>query len=309
MIISLLIQRLKHVALEWERWWTRKSYPHTIGIVRFVVGGWLLFYWGIRLPNVDILYSNAGIVFPKIPAYMPENLEWILTSVPSPNAALLVYAVHLIALACVMVGYRTRTGASIAFMTSWYYFYLNHHHFHTSYDRLYMATLLFLAISQGGEIFSVEAWKKYGSPLKWKKKVSVFPQRMFAFQMTMTYLGVGFQKLWLPGWQGGEMLWYSMIGVWGTPFAFWITSFGWSPLYHVMVNLTKFFECFWPFGFWIKRGKTRWIAFGTAALFHVLVDALLYIWWFAVLLPAYITFFEPEETYTWLKKVSKGWIT
>ena len=300
--------KLLNLAKAWEHWWTRESYPHTMGIVRIVVGGWLLFYWGIRLPNVDILYSNAGIVFPKIPRYMPESWEWILTTIPDPSTAYTIFAVHLIALAAVTIGFYTKTSALTAHLTSWYYFYLNHHHFHTSYDRLYIFTLLFLAISSAGEIYSYEAWEKYGSPMKWKRKISVFPQRLFAFQMTMTYLGVGFQKLWLPGWEGGEMMWYSMIGVWGTPAAFWITSFGWSPVYHVIVNLTKFFECFWPFGFWIKRGYTRWYAFATATLFHVLVDVLLYIWWFAVLIPAYIVYFEPEEIYDWLKKVSRGYI-
>ena len=105
------------------------------------------------------------------------------------------------------------------------------------------------------------------------------------------------------------MLWYSMLGVWGTPLAFQITSLGWSPVYHVMVNLTKAMECFLPIGFWIKHDKIRWVAFGLGVIFHVLVDMLLYIWWFAVLIPAYIVYFEPEEIQTWLKKISKGRIT
>ena len=289
----------------WNHFWMRETYPHIIGIVRLVMGGWLLFYWGIRIPNVDILYSTAGSVFPKIPTYMPENLLWIL-EVPEPSVAYTIYTVHLIALACVTIGLFTRTGSLTAFFTSWYYFYISHHLFHTSYDRLYIFSLLFLALSGGGEIFSVEAWQKYGSPLKWKRKVSIFSQRMFAFQITMTYFGVGFQKLWLPGWQGGEMLWYSLLGVWGTPAAFAITSYGWSPAYHVMVNIIKAVECFMPIGFWIKRGYTRWYAFGMGVVFHVLVDVLLYIWWFAVLIPAYIVYFEPEEVYKFLKKVSRG---
>lgn len=304
-MIRSACHRLTHCFRLWEHWWTRESYPHVIAIVRIVMGAWLVFYWGIRLPNITALYSTGGIVFPSIPAYMPERLEWILT-VPSPTVAFWIYAVHMTVLTALTIGFFTRTSAMIAFFTSWYYFYISHHLFHTSYDRLYMFSLLFLAISRAGEVFSIEAWEKYGSPLQWKKMVSIFPQRMFAFQITMTYFGVGFQKLWLPGWQTGEMLWYSMLGVWGTPLAFKITSLGWSPLYHVMVSLTKVIECFLPFGFWIRRGKIRWIAFTLGLIFHVLVDMLLYIWWFAVLIPAYIVFFSPEEVYAWLKKVSRG---
>lgn len=301
-------QRLRTLYLSWEDWWTRASYPHLIAIVRIVFGGWLLLYWGIRFPNVSSLYSTAGLVFPTIPSYMPEQLEWIL-QVPSPTVALWIFAIHLLALASLTVGFFTRTSAFTAFWLSWYYFYLSHHLFHTSYDRLYIVGLLFLAISSAGETFSIQAWEKYGSPLKWEKMVSIFPQRLFALQITMTYFGVGFQKLWLPGWQTGEMLWYSMLGVWGTPLAFKITSLGWSPMYHVMVNLTKMMECFLPIGFWIKKGHIRWYAFGMGLVFHTLVDLLLYIWWFAVLIPSYIVFFSPEEIYAWLKKYSKGRIS
>lgn len=301
MITSAIAQRLQRIALAWEHWWTRKTYPHVIGIVRFAMGGWLLFYWGIRLPNVDILYSTDGIVFPLIPSYMPKNLEWLL-QVQEPNVMMAIFSVHLAALLSLTVGYRTRTSALIACILSWYLYYINQHPFHTSYDRLYMFSLLFLSFSRGGEVYSVEAWRKYGSPLRWENMVSIFPQRMFAFQITMTYFGVGFQKLWLPGWQGGEMLWYSMLGVWGTPLAFKITSYGWSDLYHVAVNMIKLFECLIPISFWIRRYYIRWMGMFSGLIFHILVDMLLYIWWFAVLIPAYIVFFSPEEVYKFLKR-------
>lgn len=299
-----MISTIKRSALAWEHWWTREGPPQLMAIVRIVMGGWLLFYWGIRVPNVSLLYSNAGIVLPDIPTYLPESLHWLLTDIPSPAVALGIFSVHLLLLFFVFIGFETRISASLAFVTSWYYFYLSHHLFHTSYDRLYIVSLLFLAISNSGETFSVYAWQKYGSPLRWQRMTSIFSQRLFAFQITATYFGVGFQKLWLPDWQTGEMLWYAMTGVWGTPLAFKITALGWSPLYHVVVNLTKMMECFLPIGFWIKRGKVRWVAFSMGLLFHTLVDMLLYIWWFAVLIPAYIVFFDPEEIYNWLKRWS-----
>ena len=301
MNIRPIAPRLKAFAVAWNNWWTRESYPHVMGIVRIVAGGWLLFYWAIRLPNVTNMYSTAGIVFPKIPTFMPEQFTWIL-NVQEPHIALLIFGIHVLALFAVTVGIFTRSSALIACLISWYFYYLSHHHFHTSYDRLYMFSLLFLALSNAGEVYSLQSWAKYGSPFRCGKMVSIFPQRLFGFQLTMTYLGVGFQKLWLPGWQGGEMLYYSMIGVWGTPIAFKITSYGWSPLYHVAVNMIKMFEVLIPFSFWIKKDKIRWFGMGSGLIFHVLVDMLLYIWWFAVLIPAYIVFFDPEEVYGFIKR-------
>lgn len=297
--------RLRSFAIAWEHWWTRKSYPHTMGVIRAAFGAWLLMYWAIRLPHVRLLFSTDGIVFPKIPSYMPESLEWLL-QVPEPHIALIIYCVQLIALTTLTIGLFTRSSAFIAFCISWYYFYLSLHLFHTSFDRLYILVLLVLSISNAGEYLSFQNWEKYGSPLKWEKMVSIFPQRLIAFQLTMTYFGVGFQKLWLPGWQGGEMLWYSMMGVWATPVAFKITSYGWSDLYHVGVNMIKMFEVFIPFSFWIKKGKIRWIGMGSGLIFHILVDLLLYIWWFAILIPSYIVFFSPEELHAWLVRTSKN---
>lgn len=299
---SSLLHRVTHSVKTWDHWWTHESYPHVMGIFRLIFGGWMLLYWGIRLPYVRILFSTDGIVFPKIPAYMPEQWGWIF-SVPQPHIALIIYCVLLISLLCVTVGLHTRTFAGVAFLLSWYYFYLSLHLFHTSFDRLYIFVLFVLMISQAGEYLSIDAWDKYGSPLAWGKMVSIFPQRLIAFQITITYFGVGFQKLWLPDWQGGEMLWYSMMGVWGTPLAFKITSYGWSDWYHVAVNITKMFELLLPFSFWIKHYNIRWIGIFSAILFHLSVDLLLYIWWFAILIPAYIVFFSPTEVYAWISRV------
>ena len=197
MNLSSIQRRLKEFAVDWDHWWTRDTYPHIMGIVRIALGGWLLFYWAIRLPNINAIYTTAGIVFPKIPKFMPEQFEWIL-QVPEPNVFLVVFGIHLIALLTLTIGYYTRTSALIACLISWYLYYIGQHHFHTSYDRLYMFSLLFLALSNAGAVYSYEAWEKFGNIFKWDKMVSIFPQRLLAFRITMTYLGVGFQKLWLP---------------------------------------------------------------------------------------------------------------
>ena len=156
MNIAPIISRLKAFALAWEHWWTRKTYPHVMGIVRIALGGWLLFYWGIRLPNVAKLYSSTGMTFPKIPTFMPENIQWIL-DVQEPNIVMMIFMVHLIALAALTVGFFTRTSAGLACILSWYLYYIGQHHFHTSYDRLYMFSLMFLALSNAGEVYSIEA--------------------------------------------------------------------------------------------------------------------------------------------------------
>lgn len=305
-MLTSIRHRLVRSYLAWEHWWTRESYPHTIALVRIAMGAWLTLYWGLRMPHVRMIFSADGIVLPAPHRWTPEWLTWLWTP-PSGEVALVIYAVLMVALVCLTIGLFSRQSAFVAFLLSVYYYHLSLHLFHTSFDRLYMMVLFVLAISACGNVFSMDAWEKHGSPLKWTEKVSVFGQRLIAFQITMTYLGVGWQKLWLPGWQGGEMLWYSLTGVWGTEWAFWVTStFGYSEVYNVLVNFVIMGEFVLPIGLWIRAHGIRYYTMAAAAFFHIVIDLLLYIWWFAILLPAYITFFSPEEVYGALKKISRG---
>jgi hypothetical protein len=74
--------------------------------------------------------------------------------------------------------------------------------------------------------------------------------------------------------------------------------------YDALNFVIKSFEFAMPFGLWSK--KLRWWFFLGGFLFHTSITFFLNIWWFQVLIPAYIVFFDPEEVYVFLKKRSHG---
>ena len=274
---------------QWEQWWTREAPPHILALFRIVFGSFLLLYWGLKLPHVTMLFSEEGIVLPLFDA----GFLGLFFAPPNSEVAWVLYSVHMGALLLLTVGLLSRVGAAIAFILSAYYWFLSLHLFGTSFDRLFLFTLLVLACSGSDRTFSVSMWWKHGSFFAWEA-ASILPQRLLAAQITATYLGVGWQKLWLPDWQSGEVLAYGFIGRWATPPAYALARMNFPlEVYDWAVTAIKGFEMLLPFGLWSER--FRWWFFLGGALFHIGIAVLLAIWWFLVLIPAYILFYEPEE--------------
>lgn len=285
----------------WETWWMRKGPPHLLAILRIGFGGFLLCYFAIELPTVGLRYSEAGLIMPEVGYSHPLG---VLFAGPPLWAAMIVFCTFLASIACFTVGYRTRAANSIMFILYMYYWMLSLYQFGTSFERLFILITLVLIGSDCGNTFSVDARRRHGSYLGWTP-ISILPQRLLAAQITATYLGVGWQKLVLPVWQTGEVLMWGFMGRWATPVADWFIQQN-PPIqvFDFLVFTTKAFEVTIPFGLWSKRW--RWYFFAMGALFHTMITIVLAIWWFMVLIPAYILFFEPEEVYQFLKKHARG---
>ncbi len=136
-----------------------------------------------------------------------------------------------------------------------------------------------------------------GSFFAWEP-VSILPQRLIAIQLTATYVGVVLQKTWLPDWQNGNILFFSFMGKWGSPLGFALarTLPRWT--YDVLNWMVKLTEFFLPFCLWMRDWRLFAIIAGT--IFHLSIAILLGIWWFLILPPAYIVFFDPRDVHKWL---------
>lgn len=169
-----------------------------------------------------------------------------------------------------------------------------------TFERLFVFVLLVLLFSGADRTLSLRMWLRKGSLFAWEP-IHIFPQRLIALQLSATYLGVGWQKIVLPDWQHGEIIIHALTGRWATPLAFAIARLN-LPLqfYDMVLFLLKSFEVLLPFGLWIRR--YQWIFFFGGALFHITIATLISMWWFLIMVPAYITFLEPEAVYRFLKK-------
>lgn len=283
----------------WNYFWFRNAPPHAIAILRILFGLWMLLYFGLRIPHVPMLFSNAGLVIPYDYTINYGHLPFIntlqsLLTPPSPEVAYLLFSLHIATLFSFTLGSFTRTSALLAFLFFLYETNLSYHHMGTSYNRLFLFFSFLFIFAGSGKTFSVDMKRKHRSFFAWEP-AGVLLQRVVAIQITMTYVGVGLQKLWLPDWEGGEILYYSFQGMWATPLAWYTVSLPFPMwVYDALVFIVKSLEISFPVGFWIK--KLRWWAIGAGVLFHVSVTFFLAaIWWFYAMIACYITFFEPEE--------------
>ena len=275
----------------WNHFWFRPVPPHALALLRILSGAVLLLYWGLKAPPQQPLLADHGLVLPYFPATSFGPLAPLFPS--ALTVACILFAIFYACLILFTIGLQMRLAGLAAFLLYVYYWFLSLHLFNTSFDRLFLFTLLVLALSGADRTLSFRAWRESGDARS-SVPVNILPQRLLMFQITIVYLGVALQKLWLPDWQSGEILSYSMVGVWGSSAGNWVVARNWPmAFFDVSVFLIKFFELAMPFGLWI-RSMQRWFMAG-GVLFHVGIAILLDIWWFLVLIPAYVLFFEPED--------------
>ena len=298
MIMIKSLSRFRH---SWNRFWFRECSPHLLAIFRIAFAGFLVFYFSLQLPHVSMIYSREGVLLPML---LPDRWLTLVFTPPPAWVAELLFSSFFASLLCLTIGLGTRVSAGVATILYLYYRVISLYHFGTSFDRLFITLLAVLTFSGCGATFSVDMWFKRGSFLAWEP-ISILPQRLIAFQITATYVGVGWQKLYLPDWQSGDVLAWGFMGRWATPFGYWIARLNW-PLwfYDILVWQVKFCEVFLPIGLWFKGW--RWLSIAWGTLFHTLITLAMAIWWFQVLIPAYIVFFSPEEVFGLLQRVSRG---
>lgn len=106
----------------------------------------------------------------------------------------------------------------------------------------------------------------------------------------------------LRAWQTGDILSQSLMGMWGTPLARWLLRFDLpASFYDRLTFLTMALEFWLPVGLWVPRWQ--WLFFALGTIFHILIALLLGIWWFLILIPAYIVFLEPEHVFSSCRRV------
>lgn len=288
-----------------DRFFFRACPPHALALLRIGFGAFLLFYWGLKLPHVSMIFSREGLILPFYDSDPPAFMTTLFAA-PSPTVAWILFVTFLLSLLLFTLGAWARMAAALAALFTLYYWVLSVHLFGTSFDRLYLFFLLVFSVSGAHKTFSLHMWWRRGSFFAWEP-ISILPQRILALQVTATYLGVGWQKSYLPAWQHGEVLAYGYMGRWATAPAYWVARQNLPMWFFDALNyVVKYFEFSIPFGLWIRRYGVRWFFFVGGALFHTYIAIFLAIWWFLVLIPAYILFFEPEEVYRFLRNNSYG---
>ena len=287
----------KSYAQKWNYFFFRSCPPHALALLRIIFGLFIFFQWLIKTPYISMMFSNEGLSIPFRTFASP--LLTTLLSPPSSLIAWTLFTLFLITLLLFTIGAGFRTSITLILLLYAYYHQIGLHAFFMTFERLYVFVFFVLLWSGADQTLSYRSFHKYGSIFAWEP-ISIFPQRLLALQISATYLGVGWQKLILPAWQGGEILSYSLVSMWGTRFGHWLAGLNLPISFYDAANwLLKFLQFLLPLGLWIP--KWQWLFFVGGAIFHVTIAATISMWWFLIMVPAYIVFLEPEKVYVFLK--------
>lgn len=282
---------MKTFFVAWHTFWTRSIPPHSLAVLRIALGIFLIIYALTYAPHLTMVFSNRGFVLPLFAMYAPGWLAPFLHP-PPPLVVIVLYSALLLSLLSFTAGYRMRLSGFLILLFALWFWQLSLHLFPASYNRIFLFLLIVFSCSGADRTFSVRMLRAHGKWSAWEP-ISILPLRLIALQISFTYAGVGLQKFWLPDWQTGEALYTSLIGIWGTPLAFWFVQQLPQSIFPILEWCVKIFEAIIPFGLWIPR--IRWVFFFLGSCFHIAIALLLGIWWFLFLIPAYIVFLPPER--------------
>lgn len=289
----------------WDHFWYRPCAPHALALTRIAVALYILCYALLYAPHIPLLFSAEGLVLPLFADAYPQFAPVLMP--PSVPVAYALFALCIAAIIFVLLGAFHKFSLAIVIGLSLYFWQLQLHLFPTSYNRIVLLVLVVLFWSGASRTFSVDQWRRSGSPWNWEY-VSILPQRLIALQVSITFLGVSLQKWWLPQWDGGEVLSYAFLGMWGTGLAHWYARLPFDMShYDFLVLVVKILQPLAAVGLWLQR--FRFASFLFIAGFIVMVSTMLSIWWFIYVIPTCILFWAPEDVLNTCRKQTRNRIS
>lgn len=181
------------------------------GLMRSMWAGVNLFYFVSQWPDVINYYSGAGYFQPELMGtYARATYRFtLLTWVTDPAAVFALYLLFLLALTCMLVGYRAKmaTVVSVVLLFS----FQEHTFFMFAGGDTMLRTLgFYLVLAPTVSAFSLDRllqqrdhWRDHGvllAPLR----MSAWPYRMVLWQFIVVYVTAGWYKLLDPLWRNGS---------------------------------------------------------------------------------------------------------
>lgn len=194
----------------WNRWWFRPTSAYPLAAFRILFAVYLLGYFGIYAPHVEIMYSSLGVYTPyAVPDYAPP-----------PVAAWMIYALLFMVIVAFGLGYRTRWTAPLVLLLYLYHYFLGIAEKHSSFDRLNIVFLIVLCFAESGRVWSLDARRAPAA----SAQVSIWPSRVILLQLVFLYTGSGLWKVINPAWENPEAMKNPFHSMWGTPLGFWTVA-------------------------------------------------------------------------------------
>lgn len=297
---------MRRVVGAWDRFWFAPKSTATLGIVRIAYSVVLL-AWAITLgPDLLSFLGSRGVV-PRAPDYATagQSGTWsLLGSNPSSAAIIAFYAVFVLAVVCLLVGFHTRIAAVAVFcglvsFTRRNPFVLN------SGDLLLRVTALYLLLSPAGSALSFDRWRKArreGDDFWDFPGRAIWPVRLMQVQISIIYFSTLWAKTGGTTWSDGSAVSYALrvgfLNRFPVPEALSDSLL----LSNLLSYATLGTELALAMLVWNRRARPWVLLLGVA--FHLAIDYALRVGFFSyAIFVLYLAFIPPETMDAWLWKL------
>ena len=280
------------VSLAWERFWFAPTPTSTLAVVRIAYGTVLLAWCALMAFDVIAFFSRSGLLAERV----GRPWSWSLLDVFRSDAAVLaLFAVLVVAAACLVVGYHTRLAAVVAFVALLSFERRNLVVLNSA-DTLLRLFGLYLALAPAGVALSVDRWRTererfWEFPLR-----APWALRLVQLQVSAMYLFTVWLKARGDTWNDGTAVSYSLRVEEVTRFDIpgWITES--AVLMNLLTYGTLAVELALAVLIWNRRARPWVIAAGVAL--HLMIQLTIMVGLFSVTVFIGYLAFVPPETMT-----------
>lgn len=271
--------------------------PHALCVFRILLGCYFLAYWLTSLPDVALHFSNEGMAFALFESsengiHSFRDLIAAFSQAPPPWVAWCGYSFTVTLVVMFTIGLWTRTSLVLYLLMFGFFYFVQIHARDTSFDRLVFIITGLLAMGRADAVYSIDSWRRRRRGLPSVREIPLWPGRLIAVQIAFMYFGAGACKIMSEPWCHGEMLYYTLMGNWASPRAFWIVrNFPYLGLFDVIVLTTMIMEVYVPILLFHRRWQK--VVFVWGVLFHVAIADFLNIWPFMFMPLTYVLFLDP----------------
>lgn len=293
-LMAALARSIRECLYAWGR-------PEALCIFRILMGCYFLVFWLTALPDISLHFSNEGMAFPlfAVPAKGIDDLVGLIGYVcqaPTPLVAWICYVFTILLVVLFTIGWWARVSLVMYLVMFAYFYFVQIHARDTTFDRLAFVVTGLLAMGRCDAVYSLSAWYHRRRGAEDVIEIPLWPARLIALQIAFMYFGAGVFKIAAEPWSHGEMLYFTLIGNWASPAAFWIVrTLPYLGVFDVLVLATMIMEVHAPIFLFNRRLQK--IVFVCGGLFHVAIAILLNLWPFMFMPLAYILFLDPSSVH------------
>ncbi len=299
----------------WDGWtwfWFQPANPTTLGVMRWFIGGMLIYshlVWGLDL---ELLIGPDGWhSTDAMQSLQQDQSVWSFWWLVPVGAMWTVHWICLVVLVCFFVGFLTPLTGVLAFVISASYMYrapmANY-----GMDQILSCLIFYLAISPCGKTWSMDwliaRYRAIRSAInrgETQVDFSVAPsvranvvQRLIQVQFCIVYLFAGTAKLQGTSWWTGMAMWQAFSNLEYQSF-----DMTWLAFYPIILNLITHMTIVWELSFSVLVWNrfTRPIIFLMGIGMHLGIGALMGMWTFGlIMIFGYLAFCPGDTLCRWL---------